>query len=205
MKRKLGAILMGLGALLVCCALGLFLWNQWEDDQAGESAQQVVSQLREVLPPPPTIEETIPVATIELEPDEPPEPMTEVVIDGHAYIGYVHIPAYDLELPVMADWSYRKLRTAPCRYAGSTKTDDLVLMAHNYKKHFGRIKSLRPGDTVRFIDMDGVITLYEVVEVETLGAQAVEEMTAGDYPLTLFTCTYGGKSRVAVRCDILEP
>lgn len=26
-------------------------------------------------------------------------------------------------------------------------------------------------------------------------------MTSGDYPLTLFTCTYGGKSRITVRCD----
>ena len=30
---------------------------------------------------------------------------------------------------------------------------------------------------------------------------AVEEMTAGEYDLTLFTCTYGGQSRVTVRCD----
>ena len=29
-------------------------------------------------------------------------------------------------------------------------------------------------------------------------------MTAGDFDLTLFTCTYGGKSRVTLRCDRVE-
>ena len=34
-----------------------------------------------------------------------------------------------------------------------------------------------------------------------LGATAVEDMTAGEYDLTLYTCTYGGENRVALRCD----
>ena len=42
--------------------------------------------------------------------------------------------------------------------------------------------------------------LYEVIELETLSPFAIEEMTGGNWDLTLFTCTYGGKSRVTVRC-----
>ena len=49
--------------------------------------------------------------------------------------------------------------------------------------------------------MDGVVTNYEVVGLDVLVPTAVEEMTAGDFDLTLFTCTYGGQSRVAVYCD----
>ena len=40
-----------------------------------------------------------------------------------------------------------------------------------------------------------------MVALEILQPTAVEEMTAGEFDLTLFTCTYGGKSRVTVRYD----
>ena len=60
--------------------------------------------------------------------------MTQVTVRGNSYVGYLSIPALGLELPVMADWSYKRLRTAPCRYSGSTKTDDLVILAHNLMK-----------------------------------------------------------------------
>ena len=36
--------------------------------------------------------------------------------------------------------------------------------------------------------------------LEILQPTAVEEMTSGDYDLTLFTCTYGGATRFTVRC-----
>lgn len=42
--------------------------------------------------------------------------------------------------------------------------------------------------------------LYEVIELETLSPFAIEEMTGGNWDLTLFTCTVGGQYRVTVRC-----
>ena len=53
---------------------------------------------------------------------------------------------------------------------------------------------------VSFTDAVGNVFLYTVAELETLGKTDVEEMQAGDWDLTLFTCTYGGKNRVTVRC-----
>ena len=41
---------------------------------------------------------------------------------------------------------------------------------------------------------------YTVDRVETLPETAVEEMRAGEWDLTLFTCTYDGRARVTVRC-----
>ena len=46
----------------------------------------------------------------------------------------------------------------------------------------------------------GAVRRYTVAEVTTLEPTAVEQMTDSGYNLTLFTCTYGGKSRVTVRC-----
>jgi sortase A len=108
----------------------------------------------------------------------------------------------ELELPIMSSWSYGKLRLSPCRYTGSLRGEDMVLMAHNYKSHFGTISQLKLGDEVRFTDMDGKTTVYTVVGTDVLDPSAVEVMTAGEYDLTLFTCTYGGASRVTVYCDM---
>ena len=179
---------MGLGAVLVLAALTLFLWNWHEAKQAERSTEEILPQL---------------IQEIERQPQgDPYDPaMTEVEIDGYQYIGYLMIPSLELQLPVMSEWDYTRLRIAPCRYTGSTKTDDLVIAAHNYARHFGMLSKLVPGDPVYFMDMDGILSSYEVVEVNVLNPTAVEEMTSGEYDLTLFTCTYGGQSRVTVRCN----
>lgn len=205
MRNKIGNICMVLGAVLLAGALGLFLWNSQEARAAEESSVELMTRLVEEL-------EEIEDPTVPLEyvgvPVEYLDPsafeMTEVEINGHMYIGYLSIPSLELELPIMSGWDYSKLQIAPCRYYGSVMGEDLVLMAHNYPKHFGKISQLKEGDSVVFVDMDGITTRYEVVAQDVLDPYAVEEMVAGDFDLTLFTCTYGGASRVTVYCDQVE-
>ena len=52
-----------------------------------------------------------------------------------------------------------------------------------------------------FTDMDGTVTHYRVAAMDILEPTAVDVVTSGEFDLTLFTCTYGGKSRVTIRCD----
>ena len=196
---------MFLGTVLLAGALALLLWNQQEAQAAEESSVELMTRLVEEL-------EEIEDSTVPLEyvgvPVEYLDPsafeMTEVEINGHMYIGYLSIPSLELELPIMSGWDYSKLQIAPCRYYGSVMGEDLVLMAHNYPKHFGKISQLKEGDSVVFVDMDGITTRYEVVAQDVLDPYAVEEIVAGDFDLTLFTCTYGGASRVTVYCDQVE-
>ena len=103
--------------------------------------------------------------------------------------------AHAAEIPDPERPASLTLEMAPCRYYGSIGGEDLVLMAHNYASHFGRIDELRPGDTVCFTDMDGISTWYQVTVRDLLPPTAVEEMTSGGSDLTLFTCTYGGRTR----------
>lgn len=42
-----------------------------------------------------------------------------------------------------------------------------------------------------FTDMEGTTLRYWVEAVDVLVPEAVEEMTDGEYGLTVFTCTYG--------------
>lgn len=197
---------MVLGSVLVASALGLFLYNEHVQRQAEGAVAAVMPQLVEVIVDR-QAEATEPPDATEVPailPSQETREMTVVEIDGYGYIGFVGIPSLGIELPVMADWSYPQLKISPCRFTGDINTDDLVIMAHNYVRHFGPIKRLHVGDEVTFTDMDGVTTRFEVVATDILEPTAVEEMTAGEYDLTLFTCTYGGKSRVTVRCDRVE-
>ena len=116
------------------------------------------------------------------------------------YAGILSIPSLGLELPVQDEWSYPALRKTPCRYYGAAKAGDLVVFAHNYERHFGNIKDMETEDEVFFTDMDGQLHSYAVDEVMVISPYEAETMTAGEWDLILFTCTYGGENRVAVRC-----
>ena len=142
MRNKAGILCMFFGAALILAALSLFLYNRHEDSAAELAAVELLPQLMEAIEEkeaadtePETYD--LPVGT----PLEHLNPsafvMTEVEIDGYAYIGYLTIPGLNLRLPIMADWDYPRLQIAPCRYTGSVETGDLILVAHNYKHHFG--------------------------------------------------------------------
>lgn len=194
MRNKIGTVGMLLGTMLLLAALSLFIWNRTEDKRAADSVEEVIGKLKDMIEEKPEEEETF-------YPEFCDPSMTEVMIDGYAYVGYLTIPGLDTDLPVMSEWDYTRLKIAPCRYSGSTKTDDLVIAAHNYSRHFGPLWEITEGEMIYFTDMDGKIWTYKVDAVETLLPTAVEEMTSGEWSLTLFTCTYGGQSRVTVRCD----
>ena len=190
------------GLLLMAAALFLTCFNMWDEHRAEVRAAGVLEELRAEIPVPEERpekeepgEEVIPDYIL-----DPEREMPVAEIGGEGYIGTLEVPALGLELPVMGEWSYPRLRKAPCRYRGSAYQGDLIVAAHNYRSHFGGLKSLAPGDEVRFTDMDGNVFRYTVAETEVLDGTAVEAMEAGEWDLTLFTCTPGGQARVTVRC-----
>lgn len=207
--RKLGSIFQGLGLLLLGVALILTLWNIHTDNQAGENAQKILEELKfSVALDNPVAEApmSVPVSTDSEKriPDHilnPDMDMPIKTMDGQDYVGVITLYELRLELPVMGDWDYAKLKKAPCHYSGSPYRDDLVIMAHNYRSQFGRIRRLNVGNRITFTDMDGNVFEYLVSAVEVLGPYEVEKVTNGEWDLTLFTCTLGGQSRIVVRCE----
>jgi sortase A len=122
-------------------------------------------------------------------------------VDQNGYIGYLSLPTFELYLPVMSDWTMDKLRISPCHYYGSVGENNLVIMAHNYRHHFGKLVLLNPGDPIYFTNIFGETFLYKVVKREVLPSKSVPQLTSGEYDLTLFTCTFSGENRTAVRCS----
>lgn len=190
------------GALCILGALGFVGSNLHRSTESGRQAGAVLEELLPVVYANAQEATAVPPQTLapETEPTVPVPEMPTQTVNGWDYIGYLSIPSLELTLPIQSQWSYEGFRVAPGRFAGSTYSKDLVLAAHNYPQHFGRIGDLQPGDTVCFTDMDGHVTHYRVAALETLAPEDVEGMLSGEYDLTLFTCTVGGKSRVTVRC-----
>lgn len=193
---KKSRIMIHVGFLLILAAFLLSGYNFYDEHRAAKAAEKAVAKLAESL-----VEEQ---GSGRMIPDyllNPQMSMPIETIDGVEYIGVLQIPALQLELPVISDWSYRGLKLAPCRYYGSAYTDDLVICGHNYPAHFGNLKNLKSDDEIIFIDMDGNIFRYKIAEQEVLASNDISDMTDGDWDLTLFTCTIGGQNRLAIRCE----
>lgn len=164
------------------------------DDQASEDT--VTGNEDESM-----IEETLTTAAPVSKDDSVAETgMSTIVVDGRTYIGFLSIPELGLDLPVQSQCSETLLKHSPCWYFGSLKEGNLVIAGHNYKRHFTPIKQLKPGAEVTFRDVENRETRYKMLRSEIMDGTDIEGMLAGeDWDLTLFTCTYSGKKRIAIR------
>jgi sortase A len=208
--RKLEAFLILSGIILIIAALALLMYDMHEDHRAGQEAADVVEKLEiqgyetseyeNENADENNVEQNSNTANPLCDESDTGEKMTSVEINGGSYIGRIDIPALNISLPVMNEWSYPNLKAAPCRYYGSVYSRDMVIAAHNYESFFGLLKDLDTGSRIIFTDVDGNEFDYDVEEITLLSPWDTDKMTSGEYPLTLFTCNYSGQQRVTVRC-----
>lgn len=231
-KNSKGFLFIAIGVLLIAAALSLTAYNIYDNQRAGKSVKQVLKKMEDsvlsetseklfsdtaVSDYEPTLSDDEPTVSDESSyqfsvdpiviPDYILNPNMEMptnTIDGIDYIGVLRIPALELELPIISNWSYSNLKTAPCRYSGSAYQNNLIICGHDYTSHFGHLKFLGEGDIATFTDIDGNIFTYGMADIEILQPTAIEEMESGGGDLTLFTCTVGGQSRLTVRFELQE-
>lgn len=203
-KKKRGNVLIGFGLLLIAAALCLVAYNVWDADRAYKASNAIAEEL---------IEEIDQNGGNKLDLYDPNAPMPTITVEGYEYIGILEVPVDDLQLPVMMEWDYDRLKISPCRYTGSYYSDDLVICGHNYAKHFSPLKWIDIGADVYFTNVEGETIHYTVTNRETVQPTAVSEMVENmsnsdeateDWDLTLFTCNTGGQTRCAVRCKRVE-
>ena len=196
MKLKKGTIFIVIGLLLIVSALSLTFYNIYDSERAEQTAKQTVVEIEKNLPDIPD-RDFSPI----LYPDRE-MPTTE--IDGYRYIGVLEIPSLAVKLPVMEEWDYTRLNISACRYSGSFYKDNMVIAAHNYQSHFGRLSQLGIGSEIIFTDIEGNVFEYEVIWNEVLNPNQTDDMMEENekdpWDLTLFTCTISGTTRFTVRC-----
>ena len=219
-KSSMGLLLILLGLLLIAGAGAYTFRNMQESEEAGVKAADVLMKLdvitqdRELV----MAQETLPVIEQGKWEEEavtpvvqPPAEMPEEEIDGYNYIGIIEIPSLSIQLPVMSEWDYDRLRISPCRYTGSYLQDNMIVCGHNYNRHFGPIRWIGIGADVYFISVDKTVYHYVVVNVELISGTNVEQMVGrqtsdpttsyySTWDLTLFTCDASAQNRYAIRC-----
>lgn len=198
-KRKVyGRIIILLGVIFILVAVGIVGFNIYTQMEGEKQRGQVMEKLETKI----TENKDNPKPNETIVDDEERTVNDSVIIDGVAYIGYISIPSLDIKLPVSKDWNDGLLNVGACRYKGSSYQDDLVICAHNYFSYFAKIYKLASGDEVVFTDVYDESITYEVSNQEVIDGNDKDEMVknVNDWDLTMFTCTFSGRTRQTVRC-----
>ena len=190
------AFWLSLSVVFFLCAVGWGLYLFGEEARVNETTDRLLAATQTVFD-----EHKVASGTSRV-PDhvlDPTRDMPVVEVEEISMVASISFPTLDLTLPVASEWSYDLLKDAPCRYSGTPYQSPMVILGHNYTRHFGRLDNLSVGDKVFLTDAQGYVFTYTVRETETLPATAVEEVTLSDWPLTLFTCDLSGNNRFTVR------
>lgn len=194
MKNKIGKALIGIGVFLILAAFILVLYNFYREYNAKKKVEKYLPKLEQII-------KDHSVGNNNADNEKSSKTMN---IDGMNFLGILSVPSKNLELPILADYSYELLDTAPCRYSGSYDSDDLVIGGHNYRSHFSKLKSIKNGEEIFFTSFDGTVYKYSVLRVEILEPTQIEDLinkqNTDDWDLTLFTCTSSGAARCVIRC-----
>lgn len=194
MKNKIGKALIGIGVFLILAAFILVLYNFYREYNAKKKVEKYLPKLEQII-------KDHSGGNNNADNEKSSKTMN---IDGMNFLGILSVPSKNLELPILADYSYELLDTAPCRYSGSYDSDDLVIGGHNYRSHFSKLKSIKNGEEIFFTSFNGTVYKYSVLRVEILEPTQIEDLinkqNTDDWDLTLFTCTSSGTARCVIRC-----
>lgn len=194
MKNKIGKALIGIGVFLILAAFILVLYNFYREYNAKKKVEKYLPKLEKII-------KDYSGGNNNADNEKSSKTMN---IDGMNFLGILSVPSKNLELPILADYSYELLDTAPCRYSGSYDSDDLVIGGHNYRSHFSKLKSIKNGEEIFFTSFNGTVYKYSVLRVEILEPTQIEDLinkqNTDDWDLTLFTCTSSGAARCVIRC-----
>lgn len=190
MKKSICFIV--IGSILCLSAVCLYGYNEIDAYWAAQDASKLLRTLEEDM---------LANSQQQIKADEEDGVMSSQMVDGLEIVGVISLPTVGIELPVAAQWNYDNLQKSACRYSGTAKDGRLIILAHNYRRHFGRLENVQNGDIVQFLDVNGNLYQYIVSEIAILGQNELDTLTESDSDLTLFTCTYSGQRRIVVRCQ----
>ena len=191
MRNKIGRIIYCIGIVCIILSLSLCSYNVYDSLRSYYVSKHMMSEYHTLK----TSSGEIPDYVL-----NPDMEMPEVDVDGISCIGTLEIPRLGLNLCVTSTCSDENMKQLPCRYYGSIYKSNMVIIAHNYWFHFGRLNTLKSGDEVIFTDVSGNQFKYSVDAMDVVSPESVAEVTNGKWPLTLVTCTLDSQNRIVVRC-----
>lgn len=183
-----------ISALLLVMSGILLFYNSSENNRVEEGNLKSVTELEKIFDQELTKKRK--------NDDYIPESRISININGQNYIGIIYVPTLNnLALPVIETCTESNLKVSVCKYSGSIQEGNFVIAGHNYKSSFGKLSKLSIGNIIYFKDANGAVYKYTCKIIETLSPNAVDEMTTGNWDMTLFTCTYNNAKRLAYRFE----
>lgn len=188
MKKKISKILIISGLLFIFGAIFIIGYTAYIDYVSVKNTNEVLDIMKEKIEEK-TIEE------IDVADDIP-----VIKVEDKNYIGILEVPTLEITLPIMNEWNNTNSKLSPCRYVGDYNTN-IFIGGHNSSSQFSKIKNIKVGTKVYFLDNYGNRHEYEVKEIEIVDQYDLDKLLDTEYRLTLFTCTTNNKARVVVRCN----
>lgn len=170
-------------------------YNYFENWQAGRYAKQVISELEKTPKSEVVVQDYQPIYT--------GKEMPTQKIGDYYYLGELRIASLNLKLPVINQWDYERLKLAPSLYQGSYYEHNMIIAGHNYQSHFGPLLYINEGAVVEFINIEGEVFQYQVIDTQELEPTEISVLVSGEteeWDLTLFTCTNSTLARQIIRC-----
>ncbi|NLJ18254.1 sortase [Globicatella sulfidifaciens] len=181
--------------VLLLISIGWGSYNYLEDWLAGQQSKTILSEMKLIKKNETVVEEYQPILQGKTMPTKQ--------IGEYRYLGEIRIESLNLELPIIDQWDYPRLKVAPSRYQGSYYDQNLIIAGHNYHTHFGPLLYIDEGAIVELINVDGEVFRYQVIDTEELEPTEISVLVAGEsekWDLTLFTCTSSTLARQIIRC-----
>lgn len=183
--NKVGKIMIGTG--IVCIFLSIFfgIYNYYEEVEAGNNSREVVEEILDNI------------QNINQEEDNV---LVYQTIKGYKTLGIISLPKLELDLPILTEWDYDRLKVGPCVYYGSIETNDLVICGHSYRTHFKYLSKLSIGDYIIITDVNNHEYIYEICDKDVINPYDIDSVIDSGYDLTLFSCYNGGTERMTIYC-----
>ena len=187
MKKRFNLFIL-LGALLIFAGLGAMVLTQNSAEKNRISATETAEKIMAVLPP----------ATEGIEGMYSFSEMPAMSVDGTDYIALLKAEKYGVKMPIANRWSKNSAEKHPCRFTGSCYDGSMVIGAGEV--HFAFLAQLDIGDKITLTDMLGAEFNYTVEKIFRSDSAESEKLTAGDYPLVLFTFNSKENKYIIVNC-----
>lgn len=124
----------------------------------------------------------------------------------------LNIPSLEIRYPVISESTNELLKISLNKFWGGepNAVGNYCIVGHNYDGKdifFGKLHKLQNGDIVQLTDKTGKTLEYKVYDkfiVQPTDVACTSQLTNGRTEATLITCADGGKTRLIVKCRVLE-
>lgn len=210
-------------SILIVIGLIIYVINLEYAQHKGEAKSQVIMNDFEGIDT--TVAEADNVIVVALNenvteiPKEPPKVLNEfnkvyTTDSGMEYKidSILNIPSLDIKYPVTSESNTELLKIALNKFWGGepNTVGNYCIVGHNYDGKdifFGKLHKIQNGDTVELTDKTGkklVYTVYDKFIVRPDDVACTSQLTNGRTEATLITCADGGKTRLIVKCRVLD-